>query len=292
MLIEKKSNKLVWLFPLGVIILCEILGVYLLIQSQLDPQSTEVSQLSEVIAAWSGYLLNFAQIVPSISQYDLVPTSTEYWGTGIEAFPNYTHLYYYTYSPIVSETFIEYSPNLLEHNVTSNFTLKVQYNNTVIINYIPGVVIHSKKIVPLNFKVCRNAGVGYWDGKTQACYYHYSTNRICIVLDKNYTIVPWYKYGCDNNGYTHQTVVTWPYAYNYTEFNYKIVVEVRSEYDPYVFASYNGMIYFSPSSQEYAVIGIVVTLLSTILMLVYCYYFHSYKRIRLNISGDLTSNNI
>jgi hypothetical protein len=249
-------------------------GVYFIIQSYKDPQTTEISLFDPVLQAWSSEYAFFSSISVQVSTSDnssfiLSQNLSDSWSVDIENFPDYLHLFYSNNSILINspDPKLVYE-NAKEYNVTTNVTISVLVNNTEIISEIEDVVVHSRTRYPVNAKVCRNAAKGFWDVKSEACYYHLNTDVICLVLNESLQVVDWYRNGCDNQGFIKQEAIVWTTDKEFTDYSFKTRVEIRSERDPYVFAAYNQMVRFSPSSKEYWIIGITLTTIFSVLLLV------------------------
>jgi hypothetical protein len=156
--------------------------------------------------------------------------------------------------------------------------LDIEYNGTSRRSQIDGVVVHSKVREPINAKVCRVNGRGYWDVKTDSCYSHYNTVKICIVVNDSLQVVDWYKTGCDGKGYYRQEVITWVSNSSFTNLSYPILFEVHGQSDPFVFASYNDLVEFSPSSEDYEIIGGVLFGVSIITLCIPILWIYCQKR--------------
>ena len=194
---------------------------------------------------------------------------------------NYSHLYYYSYSPLTTSntSALLYTKNSIdEYNVTINLTLIIDYNNSIITNELSDVVIHSRSVYPINSKVCRNNALGYWNGSIMECFYHFNTYKICLVIDNDFNIVNWYKSGCDNEGYIKQSPVSWTNDSEFWNFSYNVEIELRNQFDPFVFASYNQLVKLSSSSQEYQIIGMTIFTVASAALIAATIGFFKQKR--------------
>lgn len=250
-------------FLIGIMFCVMGVGVYFLIQSQIDPQSKELLALDTALVAWAWTYeifqnISVSAIIVGYKSIQLNRNNSEIWGSDVENFPKYSPLFYSSYGILVANntpTEVVYMKNNIEYNVTVDIGLDIEYNGTVRRSKIEGVVVHSKVREPINGKVCRVNGRGYWDIKTDSCYSHYNTVKICIVINDSLQVVDWYKTGCDGKGYYRQEIITWVNNSAFTNLSYPILFEVHGQSDPFVFASYNDLVEFSPSSEDYEIIG-------------------------------------
>lgn len=269
------------------IMLCVLtLGLYFLIQSQIDPQSEEFHTLDKALKSWTPTFEIFKNstakfTINSSETIQLSHNTTEYWGSDLEDFPDYPALFFSVNSILVKNTThyeVLYGKSEMEYNVTINMTFEIEYQDKVYSSRIDRVVIHSKMRNPVNAKVCRMNGRGYWDIQTQSCYCHYNTIKMCIVVNNSLEVVDWYKNGCNGKGYYMQNMIIWRTSNPYTNLSYPILIEVRSESDPLVFASYNDLIEFSPSSKDYTIIGAVLVSVSSIFLAIPFAWLYCQKR--------------
>jgi hypothetical protein len=269
------------------IMLCVLtLGLYFLIQSQIDPQSEEFSTLDKALESWTPTLEIFKNstanfIINPSDTIQLSYNTTENWGAGLKDFPDYSALFFSANSVLIKNTTnyeVLYGKSELEYNVTINIALDIEYNDKIYSSMIDRVVVHSKMRNPVNAKVCRMNGRGYWDIETQSCYCHYNTVKICIVVNNSLEVVDWYKNGCNGKGYYIQDMIIWRTNKPYTNLSYPIFIEVRGETDPLVFASYNDLIEFSPSSKDYTILGGVLISVSSIILTIPFTWLYCQKR--------------
>lgn len=261
---------------IGIMVCFIATGLYFLIQSQIDPQSQQFLVLDMELLSWNTTLkiLNSSEATIYIEPNTTIPLShnnTDNWGAGIENFPIYFPLYFSNYSSLVTnatKTNIVYGESYREYNVTVDLKLEIVNNEIKKENYLYGVIIHSRHSDSSNAKVCRMNARGYWDLKAQSCYCHYNTEKICIVINDSLHVVDWYKSGCNGKGYYKQQIVPWTSDKPYEDFTQPILIEVRGESDPFVYASYNNLIEFSPSSKEYEIIGGTILALSTAILII------------------------
>ncbi|OMJ82408.1 hypothetical protein SteCoe_16882 [Stentor coeruleus] len=270
-------------FLIGIMLFVMGVGVYFLIQSQIDPQSKEFLALDTALVAWvwSYQIIKNSSVSAIISDYNTIHldhNTSEIWGSDVENFPKYSALFYSSYEIlIINNTLTEvvYMENPIEYNVTVDIKFDIEYNGTIRESKIDDVVVHSKIREPVNAKVCKMNGRGYWDIKSDSCYCHYNTIKICIVVNDSLHVVDWYKNGCDGTGYYKQEVINWINNSAYTNLSYPIYLEVRSQSDPFVFASYNNLIEFSSSSEDYKIIGGVlfgVSILTLCVPIIWIYF--------------------
>ncbi|OMJ96029.1 hypothetical protein SteCoe_407 [Stentor coeruleus] len=262
------------------------LGLYFLIQSLIDPQSKEFHTLDKALKSWAPIFEIFQNssaklIIHPSETIQLSHNTTENWGSNIKDFPEYTALFFSTYSVLVKNTTnydILYVKSEMEYNVTVNMTLEIEYMDRLHSSKIDRLVVHSKIRNPVNAKVCKMNGRGYWDIKTQSCYCHYNTVKVCIIVNDSLDIVDWYKNGCDGKGYYIQDMITWRTNNPYTNLSYPIIIEVRGESDPLVFASQNDLIEFSQSSKDYTILGAVLISISTLILSIPFSWLYCQKR--------------
>ena len=136
------------------------------------------------------------------------------------------------------------------------------------------MIVHSREFYPINSKLCRNNGKGFWDSSDSSCYYNFNAKEICIVIDTNYFPVGWYRQGCDNKGFIKKEAIVWVTSDEFVDFGFNVTVNVRSLSDPFVFASYNSLYALSPSSSEYVIIGSVLVGVCALMLCMpvwYCY---------------------
>lgn len=279
MLSKNKKSIILWYFVIALFIFIEFTGVYFLIQYFIDPQSKEVSNLDSIIKLWNSTLPLFKSITALISpNLHLYINKTDDWGIGVASFPEYTHLFHSRNSILFQKTsfYTKHQSNTsLEYNITTDLHLIIQQNDINITSVLKEVMVHSLKIHHVASKVCRNIGIGFWDQKTQACYVHYNTRKICIVLNEYFELVDWYLKGCNNKGYLEEYWIRWRNSKDYWNYNYSVLFEVRSENDPFVYASYHGLDRFSQNSSQYFIIGVsIITFASFVLAFpigIYCF---------------------
>jgi hypothetical protein len=276
-----KCYCLVFLLVAGIVI-----GLYFLIKGQLDPQSKELSRLNYIISNWEQEYPVFSNLSVSLydTSYSIIPlyqNTTQTWGQGIENFPIYNVSFYSNNAAIINNTnslttvrSVDYN----QYNVTTNLTFTVFYQDRFINITASDIVIHSRSNSFLNSKICRNTGKGYWNGTVEICYFESNTIEICIVIDHSFNISKIYKNGCYNQGLEKQEAIAWNTDRVFDDFNYIIFVQVRSEEDPLVFASYNSLVYFSPSSKEYTVMGGSIFGICTVILIIPVIYFCQRKR--------------
>ena len=271
----------------GVIILgCFVTGVYLLVQGIIDPQSEEISKIDYAVDMWNSTYPLFSGleviILPvSTQETTLVVNKTDVWGDSIEDFPEYDSLFYSVYGPLASTNEslkYEFSEDQKSYKVFTNVTLRIYYNDSVFVSTVEDLVIHTREIVAVNSKVCRINALGYWDNEKQACYYHYNTETVCLVIDENFFLVDWYKTGCYNEGFITTVPITWTTSDPFTDFSYNILVEVRSENDPLVYASYNDLVNLSMTSEEYVVSGSCLISISFFVSIIPAVYLYRRRR--------------
>ena len=254
--IDIYENKLLCML-VSFLLALEGIGFYFLIQSFLDPQSTELSAINSILGSWTSSLSTFERLNVTVSpNISLQATSLEDWGSNLNNFPKYTHFFYsciLSANALLSSNSLN-SSSLHEYNITTNITLIIKGINSTIINELPNVPIHSSKKTAKTMKTCINHSLGTWDSLSLACYYYYNTIKICIVVDDSFSLVKWYQKGCDNNGYIKQIETRQPTS-SFLGRNQKIEIEVRNEEDPFVYASYNGLSRFSSTSNQYKIAG-------------------------------------
>ena len=252
--------------------------MYFLIQASRDPQSREISRLDSTLAAWDRYLPEFSNISVKITsgsspEVALIPNVTDTYALLIASFPNYTHLTYTTstilYSNSTSETT---SRSGKEYNISTNIELSIIINDTESISILPSVPIHLRRFYPANSKVCRNKNEGFWDSIADACFYHYNTIEICVVVNASGHLVDNYMNGCFNQYYFIQDPIVWTTDKPFTNFQYQTFIQIRSELDPLVYASYNSLTEFSPSGKEYQIIGGTIIGICIFMLIVPCTY--------------------
>ena len=254
-------------------------GLYFLIEALQDPQTQELSKLSSVLSNWSADYPVFLNTSISLRSGDSQPTPLQQnfsdgYAGAIKSFPVYPYLSYTVSAQLWNNDVKNVSAGK-QFNITTSLVLTITNNDTVVTSTLENVPIHSRKYVPANGKVCRIEAKGYWDPVSQACYYQYNTVEICVVVDSNLSVVSNYASGCDNLGYYRQSEITWTsdIVFNQTEFF--TFVQVRSLEDPFVFASHNQMVQFSPSSKEFLAIGATIFTLCSVIAIVPCAFLCS-----------------
>ena len=259
-------------------------GLYFLIQALRDPQSQEISHLSSVLSSWKAEYPSFLNTSISLhldtaEPIPLLQNFSDVYAAAIPGFPVYPYLSYAVSAQLWTDNMKNSSAGK-EFNITATLILSIYRNNTMATNILKEVPIHSKKYAAVNAKVCRMQAKGYWDNETMACYYQYNTVEICVVVDDNLTVVENYTGGCDNEGYFKQSEVAWVSNSVFNETQFDTFVQVRSKEDPFVFASYNEMVEFSPSSEEYLTMGATLFTVCSVIAIVPCTYLCCKRRKR------------
>lgn len=276
------KSKVCWGLLILILLGIEAGGIYLLKKSYDDPQSKEYLSLNSALKDWNDTYASFERLKVSINNYTLSTNHTQTWGLKLKDFPKYKVNFYsgsVNFNSAENEFVMKAATAGLEYNLTTDLTLLVVDQDSN--NYsqvIKSSIIYSRKRSSLNFKVCANENMGYWDPVSKLCYHDYHTTKFCFVIDKNYSLVEWYASGCDNSGYYEQEMVRWKSKESVKSANLTIFIEVKSEKDPYVYASYNGLKEFSISSSEYRIAGITLVVFSSLLLMISFYFTCCYKK--------------
>lgn len=276
------KNKVCWGILFLILFGIEAGGIYLLKQSFDDPQSKEYLSLNSALKDWNNSFASFERLKVSINSNTLSTNHTQTWNSNSKDFPKYLVNFYsgfVNFSSAENEFVMNAAPAGLEYNLTTDLILTVTDQNSS--NYsqvIQNSIVYSRKRSSLNFKVCSNENKGYWDPVSGSCYHDYHTTKFCFVLDNNYSLVEWYESGCDNSAYFEQELVRWKSRESVKSVNLSIFTEIRSEKDPFVYASYNGLKEFSASSSEYRIAGITLVVFSSLLLIISFYFTCCHKR--------------
>ena len=246
-----------------------VIAIYFLVKGLKDPRGAELKELAGVIDKWNETFMTLNKSSALISSSDFSSSEmfknyTENSNDKIEDFPKYSPLsftYNQNFSTQVTNFKIEYE-NPEEFNITTLILFEIK-NNDSISKFDLEIPIHIRKSYPANEKVCRNSGKGFWNRKLEKCYYHYNTVKVCLLLDENLNLSGFYEKGCDNKDYLTTLAMTWQKSDNYTKVEHPVFIQLRSESDPYVYASYNSLYDLSSSSKTYKTIGIVFLTVST-----------------------------
>lgn len=284
--IVKKTSQFKCYFLIGVLFCGLGIGLFFLIQSLIDPQSHEVSLLDNVLDDWEieypQFLNTSVEVRPgNASQVELLKNFTDPYARTIQAFPVYEYLSY-SVSTILFNSQLQNitNSNGKEYNITTDLEITLKLNDTSITSLVKDLVIHTRKYFPVNAKVCRINSKGFWDHETSACYYRFNTIEICIVVNSFLNVSRKYTNGCDNKEYFKQENVIWTTAEPFGNYDFKTIIQIRSEKDPFVFASYNNLVEFSLSSREYFVLGVTILTISTIILIIPIVYLCNRRRKR------------
>ena len=248
-----------------------VVAIYFLVQGFQDPQKEELKELEGVINQWDQSFITLNQSSALVSssqssQIEMLKNFSENYKEKIKDFPKYTPLSFtlhQNFSNPVTSFKIQYK-NSEEFNVSCLFSFEIS-NEKSISKFDLEIPIHMRKVYPANEKVCRNSGRGFWNRKLERCYYHYNTVQVCLLLDSNLNLSSYYEKGCDNKDYLNFYALTWQNSDNYTDVDHSVFIQLRSESDPYVYASYNSLTELSSSSTTYKTIGIVFLTISGVL---------------------------
>lgn len=182
-----------------------------------------------------------------------------------------------------------------EYNVTLDMKLEIKPfdANLTVISELVDVVIHKRQQSPLVMKMCLNHNTGYFNGTNQQCYYHYNLYKICLVLNTTtYELVNDYEKGCENQGIYRFTETVWISSNEPRYFSLPFAIEIRSEYDPYLYIS-SRLEDLPPTQAEYAIMGIAVLVISFLLIFLPIAYFcrkrtqkSNLRHLDLDVSGQ------
>ena len=248
-----------------------VLAVYFLVKGFQDPQKEELKELDGVLNQWNSSFatLNRSSALVSSSLSSSTAMSknfSESYKEKIKDFPKYLPLsftHHQNFSSPVSSFQVQHK-NSEEFNVTCLFSFEIS-NNGSIAKFDLEIPVHMRKAYPANEKVCRNSGKGFWNRKLERCYYHYNTVQVCLLIDSNLHLSSFYEQGCDSKDYLSLHALAWQKLDNYTDVEHSVFVQLRSEKDPYVYATYNSLTELSSSSTTYKTIGIVFLTISAVL---------------------------
>lgn len=284
--IVRKTSSFKCYLLIGILMCGFGIGLFFLIQSLNDPQRHEVSLLDNVIDDWEKeyphFLNTSVEVRPgNASQVELLKNFTDPYVGTIQAFPVYKYLSY-TISTVLFNSQVHNitKSNGKEYNITTDLEITLESNDTSFTSLVKDVVIHTRKFFPVNAKVCRINSKGYWDHETSACYYRFNTIEICIVVNSFLNVSEKYTNGCDNKEYFKQENAIWTTAETFEDYDFKTIVQIRSEKDPFVFANYNNLVEFSLSSREFFVLGVTILTISTIILIVPVVYLCNKRRKR------------
>lgn len=262
-------------------------GIFMLAEASEDPHSEEVYELNQAIDYWNYVYPSFENLTVSISpvgsSYSLsLPANTSaVWMLRTNDTVEYRHLKYYSKGVLVTEGYplSKVFSGTNEYFLAADFDLTVTSSSTSVTNRVSGIKIMQKKHYPLNMKMCRNHRTGYWDNQTQRCYYYYKLTKLCIPLnEQTYQLPEWSLKGCSSDGREHLENFRWTESQLPQYQEYSLEVEVRSQHDPYVYAMHHGLQETQPTAGEFALVGLVLTGLSALMLTIPISYFCTRKR--------------
>jgi hypothetical protein len=262
------KNRICWGLIFLVLIGILASGIYFLNKASNDPQGSEISRISSIITKWNHTFLELKELNVDFQNKTLTKNQTQTWALNVEDLPYYKPLFFsgsVKISDKVNKVKVYNSTKNKEYNITTDVTLTVMHGNiTLNTQLIKDVILQSRIKSTMNAKVCGNEQMGFWDGVT--CYHDYQTTHFCFVIDSNYSLTSQFELGCDAVNYYQQQKIKYRNAKVYENLTISPFIEVRSSSDPYVYASYNGISEFSPSSSEYKIIGITLVVISSVLL--------------------------
>ena len=284
------KTRVCWVVLLFALLTIEAVGIYLLKVALDDPQSKEISSLDDTLRIWNKTRTDFQGIKVAVSNYTLSTNLTQTWGETVEKFPKYPVTFYSGYVNVsAGENAFSVEAAALgkAYNITTDLEITVvDKDKNHYKNVIKGAIVYSRKKSTSNFKNCLNENMGYWDSSSSTCYHDFHTTKFCFVLARNFSLVDWYATGCDSTSYYEQKIHRWRKEEGVKNVSLSISTEARSEKDPYVYASYNGLIEFSASSKEYKIAGITLVVISSALIGVWTYLICCSKSKRKYITMD------
>ena len=113
-------------------------------------------------------------------------------------------------------------------------------------------------------------GDGYWDVTLTACIQHFLAAELCFVFNTS-------RQGVDLTGCAKDVqmwrVYPWISPEPPTNFSQPLLLTLRSDMDPYVFADRTGAGRLSPSSTEFLIMGSLLIVIGTLFLIIPIVYF-------------------
>jgi len=200
--------------------------------------------------------------------------------------PHYTHLFYSSHIDPVTITNKDFKVDTKnpEH---SDFMFQTDLNFVFDQQDItvPNVTVYDRYATGDNQKMCRIQRHGHFDSADRTCYLNRQLAALCLIVEKNqddkWVLAEKYQeYPCmePSNKYTATVPSTNFYEYDQVKDASKtnrleeltlndVYVEVRSLYDPYVQAVYEGNLYLGPTQAQLFLLGIGMIVVASVSMI-------------------------
>ena len=173
---------------------------------------------------------------------------------------------------------------------------KLMNNSEEVLQTFERVVVFQKAAVPLNQKstvhtVCYMRNGGVWDPTLNACMRHYLISSICFVFNSSTQAVDLAM--CPAFMDVWKTYF-WTSLSPPASFSFPVVLSLRSDMDPLIFADRTGAAHLSPSSVEFMIMGCILIIVGCLLLLVPIIYFWQVFRTKEKLlqKFDLEMSNI
>ena len=265
-------------------------GSTVLIEASHKTRVSQISLLKDQIELWNESMPGFVGMHVELSAQNssvvvLAPDQNDDFHFKGVKLPPYPHYKYYANTTLLSSTatlkavasIATVSPTQPEvFNFTTNLTLQYSMlNRSDQVQTYQGVVVFQKAPVPLNQKskvhlVCDMHHDGLWEARLNVCIRHFMVAALCFVFNSSEQAVD--LVGCpkDVQGWR---VYPWSKAEPPTNFTHPVLLFLRSDMDPLVFAERSGAGKLSPSSTEFLIMGALLVVIGCLFLIIPIIYF-------------------